>query len=227
MTDTANPRTEKAGRIRGLYCITAEALSLGRGNLDVVRAMLAGGAKIVQYREKELPMLRQYRQCVEIRKLTADASALLIVDDHVDLALAVGADGVHIGQDDLPIEKARELAGDGMLIGLSTHGPEQALDAAARGADYIGVGPLFETHTKKDVCAPVGLRYLDYVVKNIRLPFVAIGGIKPSNIGAVLEHGAGCAALVTGIVEAKDIASTVSDLRQKIESYRGNGGRFG
>jgi thiamine-phosphate pyrophosphorylase len=219
MTDQADVRAEKARAIRGLYCITAEMYSCGRSNIEVVRAMLAGGAGIIQYREKDMPMLRQYRQCVEIRKMTADAGALLIIDDHIDLALAVGADGVHIGQDDLPIEKARHIAGDRMLIGLSTHSPEQALAAAARGADYIGVGPLFETHTKKDVCAPVGLAYLDYAVKMIGLPLVAIGGIKPSNIGTVLQHGAKCIALVTGIVGEEDIKHTVSGLQDEIRSY--------
>jgi thiamine-phosphate pyrophosphorylase len=180
--------------------------------------MLSGGAKIVQYREKDMPMIRQYRQCLELRRMTADDGAMLIIDDSIDLALAVGADGVHIGQEDLPIERAHEIAGDDMLIGLSTHSPEQAHDAVARGADYIGVGPIFETHTKKNVCAPVGLSYLDYVVKNIKLPLVAIGGIKPSNIGTVLEYGASCVAIVTGIVGADDISGTVSEVIRTIES---------
>jgi thiamine-phosphate pyrophosphorylase len=211
-------RAKKAAAIKGLYCITAEMYSAGHDNISVVREMLSGGGKIVQYREKDMPMLRQYHQCLELRRMTADAGAMLIIDDHIDLALAVGADGVHIGQDDLPIEKAREIAGDELLIGLSTHSPEQALDAVAWGADYIGVGPIFETHTKKDVCSPVGLEYLDYVVKNIKLPFVAIGGIKPSNIGTVLEHGAACVALVTGIVGADNISGTVSEMLRTIES---------
>ena len=215
-TGLLNLRAQKAKAIRGLYCITAEMYSGGRDNIAVVREMLLGGAKIVQYREKDMPMLKQYRQCLELRRMTADVGALLIIDDHIDLALAVGADGVHIGQEDLPIEKARETAGDDMLIGLSTHSPEQALDAVTRGADYIGVGPIFETHTKSDVCASVGLSYLDYIVQNINLPFVVIGGIKLSNIGTVLEHGAACVALVTGIVGADDISGTVSDLTKKI-----------
>ena len=104
-----------------------------------------------------------------------------------------------------------------MLIGLSTHSPAQANDAVTRGADYIGVGPVFETHTKKNVCAPVGLEYLDYAVKNVKLPFVAIGGIKPSNIGTVLEHGAQCLSIVTGVVGAENISHTVSDFISTIE----------
>ncbi|HEX2937751.1 MAG TPA: thiamine phosphate synthase, partial [Ruminiclostridium sp.] len=144
-------RAKKAAKIKGLYCITAEMYSKWRDNITVVKEMLSGGAKIIQYREKDMPMLRQYEQCLKLRRMTKDAGAMLIIDDYVGLALAVGADGVHIGQEDLPIEAVRKIAGEEMLIGLSTHSPEQALDAAARGADYIGVGPVFETHTKKNV----------------------------------------------------------------------------
>lgn len=218
VSEKNSSRAEKAAAINGLYCITAEEYSRGRDNLTVVREMLQAGAKIVQYREKDMQMLRQYRQCVEIRKMTADAGALLIIDDHVDLALAVEADGVHIGQTDLPIEKARELVGDDILVGLSTHSPVQARDAILRGADYIGVGPLFETHTKKDVCAPVGLEYLDYVIEHIKLPFVTLGGVKLANIDSVLAHGATCVALVTEIVGANDIGLMVTELTRRIKA---------
>lgn len=217
-------RTEKAAKIRGLYCITTEKFSLGRDNIEVVKAMLDGGAKIVQYREKEMPVLRRYRQCVKIRDMTRRRGALLIIDDSVDLALAVGADGVHIGQDDLPIEKVRDIAGEDMIIGLSTHNPAQAEDAQRRGADYIGAGPVFETHTKSDVCAPVGISYIDYASRFVRLPFVAIGGIKCGNAEEVLRHGAKCVSLVTGIVGADDITGTVSELVKIINGYNLHGG---
>lgn len=206
-------RAEKAAAyISGLYCITAEPFSKGRNNLDVVREMLAGGAKVVQYREKNMPMQKQYAQCQILREMTRQAGALFVIDDHVDLAIAVKADCIHIGQTDLPIEAVRKLVGETMLIGLSTHSIEQARDAVARGADYIGVGPIFETHTKADVSAPVGYAYLDAVVREISLPFVAIGGIKKHNLSDVLSHGAACAALVTEIVEAPDIRGMVGDL---------------
>lgn len=206
-------RAKKAGAyINGLYCITAEPFSKGRDNLDVVREMLAGGAKVVQYREKDMPMQKQFAQCQVLREMTREADALFVIDDHVDLALAVNADCIHIGQTDLPIEAVRKLVGETMLIGLSTHSIEQARDAVARGADYIGVGPIFETHTKADVSAPVGYAYLDAVVREISLPFVAIGGIKKHNLSDVLSHGAACAALVTEIVEAPDICGMVDDL---------------
>jgi thiamine-phosphate pyrophosphorylase len=131
--------------------------------------------------------LEKYRECLAIRELTSRAGALFIVNDDPALAIAVKADGVHIGQDDMPIEAARSVLGAGMIIGVSTHSPEQALDAVRRGADYIGVGPLFVTSTKTDVCAPVGLEYLEFAVKNIGIPFVAIGGIKRHNLPEVVK----------------------------------------
>ena len=195
-----------------IYGMTAEDLSYSHDNIADVRDMLAAGIKIIQYREKEKSGKEMYAQCVKLREMTREAGALFIIDDFADLALAVEADGVHIGQDDLPIEAVRKIAGDRLFIGLSTHSPEQALDAKKRGADYIGVGPIFETHTKKNVCAPVGLSYLDYVVKNIDLPFVAIGGIKKHNLKEVYDHGAKCACLVTGIVGSENIQKEIAEI---------------
>lgn len=206
--------------VSGLYCITGEPLSRGRDSVRVAREMLKGGAHVIQYREKDMPMRRQYEQCMAIRALTCAAGALLIVDDHVHLAMAVGADGVHVGQDDLPPEAVRRLVGEEMLIGLSTHSPAQARDALARGVDYIGVGPIFETHTKADAVAPVGLACLDFAAADIPLPFVAIGGIKAHNLPLLLAHGARCAALVSEIVAADDIPATVKRLRQMFESQK-------
>ena len=196
-----------------IYGITAEEHSLGRSNIEVVRDMIAAGIKVIQYREKDKPAREKYNQCVAIRKLTRQAKVVFIINDHVDLALAVGADGVHIGQDDLPPEKVRELVGDDLLIGLSTHSPAQAGEAAAAMVDYIGVGPIFATKTKQDVCDPVGIEYLEYVATNIKLPFVAIGGIKEHNIAEVARGGASCIALVTEIVGARDIVAKVQALR--------------
>jgi len=196
-----------------LYGITAEEHSLGRSNIEVVREMIAARIKVIQYREKDKPVREKYNQCLAIRKLTRQAKVVFIINDHVDLALAVGADGVHIGQDDLPPEKVRELVGDDLLIGLSTHSPAQAGEAAAAMVDYIGVGPIFATKTKQDVCDPVGMEYLDYVVNNIKIPFVTIGGIKEHNIAKVARGGASCIALVTEIVGARDIVAKVQALR--------------
>lgn len=197
----------------GVYCITAEEYSNGRTNEQVAEQMLLAGAKVIQYREKDKKMGRQYEECVRLREMTRQAGALLLINDHVGLALAVEADGVHIGQDDMPIEQVRALVGEDKIIGLSTHSPEQAQDALRRGADYIGVGPIFKTYTKKDVCDPVGISYLQYTSQNIPLPQVAIGGIKEANAAQVAAAGAKCICAVTEITGAEQIQAKIKALQ--------------
>lgn len=206
-----------------IYGITAEGYSLGRSNLEVVGEMLRAGIRIIQYREKEKEKRRKYEECLAIRELTSEAGATFIVNDDVDLALLVKADGVHIGQEDLPPEKVRELVGEEMLIGMSTHSPDQARDAVARGVDYIGVGPVFATRTKKNVCDPVGLEYVEFAARNIPIPFVAIGGIKEDNIAQVAGAGAGCIALVREIVGAPDIGRKIMDIRRALRGGKVEG----
>lgn len=207
----------------GIYCITAHEFSCGRSNIDIVKDMINSGIKIIQYREKDKTMLEKYKECEKIREITKENDITFIVNDDIHIAKAVNADGVHVGQDDIPIEVVRELVGHNMIIGLSTHSPEQCDDAIKRGADYIGVGPVFKTYTKKDVCDPVGLKYLQYVVKNANIPFVAIGGIKQDNIDCVLEKGAKVIALVTEIVGAEDVNQKIRKLRNKIDEYHNKG----
>lgn len=202
-----------------LYCLLGEEFSNGKSNVEVTKIMLERGVKVIQYREKDKSMLYKYNQCVQIRKLTKKAGAMFIVNDDVALGIAVSADGVHIGQDDLPIAEVRKLVGDKMIIGLSTHSPEQAEKAVADGADYIGVGPIYATKTKKDVCDAVGLSYLEYVVKNIDIPFVAIGGIKESNMREVLNSGAKCIAMVTEILGADDIGAKIAKIKEKMVTH--------
>ncbi|AEV69113.1 thiamine phosphate synthase [Acetivibrio clariflavus] len=199
-----------------LYCITSEEHSRGRNNIEVVREMIKAGVKVIQYRDKEKKLLQKYNECLKIREMTKEAGVTFIVNDHVDIAILVKADGVHIGQDDLPIEKVRELVGEEMIIGISTHSPKQAEEAVKRGADYIGVGPIYKTYTKKDVCEPVGLDYLRYVVRNIPIPHVAIGGIKQHNMHEVIECGAKCIAMVTEIVGADDIGKKIRDIKESM-----------
>ncbi len=203
-----------------LYCLTALEYSLGRNNIEIVRNMLEVGVKIIQYREKDLKMSQKYQECLMIRKMANEAAATFIINDDVHLALAVNADGIHVGQDDLPVRKVRELVGDRRLIGLSTHSPEQAMAAVAAGVDYIGVGPIYRTYTKKDVCAPVGLDYLRFVADNISIPWVAIGGIKEDNVMEVVQNGAGMIAMVTEIVGAKDIKGKIAAIRQQIHKAK-------
>ena len=200
---------------QGIYGITAEKFARGRSTTEVVQAMIAGGIRMIQYREKRpaKSFADMLAECHEIRNITRDAGVLFIINDYVDIARLVDADGVHVGQEDLPVAAVRALIGPNKWIGLSTHNPKQAMAAVLAGADYIGAGPIFATTTKEDVCAPVGLAYLDYVVRSCPLPFVAIGGIKEHNIGEIISHGATRICLVSEIVGADDICATVSRLQ--------------
>ncbi len=203
---------------KNLYCILGEEFSLGRSNIYVAEQMVKAGAGIIQYREKDKKKLNKLDECRKIRSLTKEAGTLFIINDDIDIALLTKADGVHVGQDDLPAKEVRKLIGDEMVLGVSTHSPEQALAAVSDGADYIGTGPIFKTFTKKDVCAPVGLGYLEYVVKNIQIPHVAIGGIKESNVGAVLAAGARCVCMVTEILGSNDIVAIIRRITDKIDN---------
>jgi thiamine-phosphate pyrophosphorylase len=203
----------------GIYGILGEKFSLGRSNIEVARQMVQAGVPIIQYREKlkDKSIRMIYEECSIIRRITQDADVLFIVNDHADIALMVGADGIHQGQDDLPVSTLRKIAPN-MLLGCSTHNPEQAAQAVLDGADYIGVGPIFSTQTKEDVCEVVGLEYVDWVARNIQIPFVAIGGIKRHNLTHVLARGVKTVCLVTEIIGADDIGQRIREIQDIINS---------
>ena len=202
-----------------IYAITDSNLSLGRPIDVVVGALLEAGVKVIQYREKKKKAGEMLRECEILRKMTRDAGAFFIVNDHVDIAMLVGADGVHVGQDDLPVSRVRELVGENCVIGLSTHAPEQVHAAVRDGADYIGVGPLYATQTKEDVSAPLGLEYLEQVAAMQALPFAAIGGIKRHNIAEVVRKGGTCCCLVSELVGAPDIVARVAEVRNIMKEH--------
>lgn len=205
----------------GIYGILGEKFSLGRTNVDVAKQMVDAGIDILQYREKlKYKSLKEiYDQCHDIRKITEDAGIPFIINDYADIALMVGADGIHQGQDDLPVKALRKIAPH-MMIGCSTHSPEQAKKAIEDGADYIGVGPIFTTRTKEDVCDAVGLEYLEHVVKTHDIPFVAIGGIKRHNLRDVLSSGAKTVCLVTEIIGAENIEKNIKEIRNILGEYK-------
>jgi thiamine-phosphate pyrophosphorylase len=197
---------------KGLYALTAENMSRGRNNIEVIKAFIDGGVKIIQYRDKEKTKLEKFKQCESIRKLTEYADICLIVNDDIDIALAINADGIHLGQDDLPIAEARKIVGD-MLIGLSTHCPAQAQKAVSDGADYIGVGPIYKTATKIHA-QPVGFSYLEYCMENIKIPKVAIGGIKLSNLADIAAFKPENICMVSELTDAQDIVQTVKAAKE-------------
>lgn len=198
-----------------IYPVTCERLSEGRSTIEVAQAMIQGGARIIQLREKECSIRRLHELALRLRRITAKAGVLLIINDHVDVALAVEADGVHLGQDDFPVVAARKL-GPELLIGASTHSLEQALQAERDGADYINIGPIFPTRTKEGADHFLGPEAIVEIGGEIRVPFTVMGGIKHSNIELVLEKGARRVAMVTGITQAGNIAETVRSLKEKI-----------
>lgn len=196
----------------GLYGITGEKFSCGRKNIEVVKEMIRGGIKVLQYREKEKTLLEKYQEAKEIARLCKEAGVIFLVNDHVDVALLVDADGVHLGQDDLPVKEVRKLLGEDKIIGLSTHSKEEGLLALSDpDVDYIGVGPIFPTTTKDT--APVGLEYLDFALEHLALPFVAIGGIKKENLGSILSRAPKRFCMVSAIVSAADIAKEVEEIQ--------------
>lgn len=201
-----------------IYTITAETMSNGRDNIEVVGQMLKAGIKFIQYREKTKPALDRYNECLKLRQMTRDNGAIFIIDDFIDLAMAVDADGVHIGQTDLPAQVVRQLIGNDKIIGLSTHSEEQLQKANMLGdiIDYIGVGPVYATQTKKNA-VPVGFSYVEYATKNSKHPFVAIGGIKEHNICDVAAHGAKTFAIVSEIVGADNIVGKINSIKNTLQ----------
>jgi thiamine-phosphate pyrophosphorylase len=178
----------------------------------VLDAVLAGGAKIIQLREKHWEKKALYEVALVFRERTLRQDALLIINDHVDIALATAADGVHLGQDDLPVKAARQIA-PGLVIGASSHNLREALQAEEDGADYVNIGPIFPTSTKENAQRFLGVQAIREIGPRLGVPFTVMGGINPENIREVLEVGARRVAMVTGITRAPDICGRVRELR--------------
>lgn len=194
------------GKIYGLYIISDTSVSRGRSHEEVVAAALTGGARVVQLREKWMGVRELYPVALRIRELTRQAGAAFIVNDMIDLAMAVGADGVHIGQDDMPATAARKILGPYMVIGVSTHSIQEAYAAVRDGADYIGYGPMFATGTK-DAGEPKGPEGLREIRAKIELPIAAIGGINADNAASVIDAGADALAVISAVSGSDDMAA--------------------
>lgn len=166
---------------------------------DMILRSLKAGVRWVQYRDKERSKRKVYEESVKLRRTTKNFNAVFIINDYSDIASAAGADGVHLGQDDLPIREARKIMGDDKIIGISTHSLEQAMDAERDGANYIGFGPIFHTMTK-DAGSPKGIEMLHEIKKQVHLPVVAIGGINLENIRLVLDTGSDAVAVASAIL---------------------------
>jgi len=202
-----------------LYFITDSRLT-GKTVLEDAEAALKAGVKIIQYREKNKNTRDMIKEAEKIKELCLKNNALLIINDRVDVALAVDADGIHLGNEDMPYQTARKILGNKKVIGLTVRNIKEALKAQNEGADYIGVSPIFETQTKKDAGAPSGIKFIEEVKKTIKIPFVAIGGINESNIGDVLKAGAKSVAIISAIVTSPDVEKESKKFRNIILEYK-------
>jgi len=173
-------------------------------------AIIDGGAKILQLRAKSLSSKEFLETARIIRKITKDKGTVFIVNDRVDIALLTDADGVHLGQGDLPVKEARRLLGNNKIIGYSTHNLREALEAVRLPVDYISFGPIFPTKTKEDAQTPKGLKLLSEVRKAVVIPIVAIGGITETNMFHVLKEGVESVAMISEILTVKDISQKIN-----------------
>jgi thiamine-phosphate pyrophosphorylase len=202
-----------------LYVVLDRAASAGRDLGDLLDAVIAGGARMIQLRDKSSPSGRLLPLAEQLRARCRDLGAIFIVNDRVDLAVAVGADGVHLGQDDLPPRVARPLLRPGMILGVSTHSVEQARRAQADGADYVAVGSMFPTRTKPDF-ELVGPALVRALRPEIRVPLVGIGGITPDNVGDVIRAGADGVAVISAVCGAPDPAAASAHFLDAIRRAR-------
>lgn len=218
---TAGKMRERLRELVRLYVLTDRGLARGRPEDEVVRRAIAGGATMVQLRGKQLSTLQLLEAARAVRRVTEEAGVPFIVNDRVDIALAAEADGVHvghIGQEDLPPDVARRLLGPAPLVGVSVATPDEARLAEQLGADYVSVGPVYETAAKPDAGPSVGLERVRAVRAATRLPLVAIGGITAATAGDVIRAGADGIAVISAVVAVDDIAAAARRLREAIEA---------
>ncbi|MGQ9584307.1 MAG: thiamine phosphate synthase [Anaerolineae bacterium] len=206
-----------------LYVLTDEGG--GHSHLEVAQGALAGGATVIQFRDKKMDARQLYQTALRLRQLTREAGAVFIVNDRVDVALAVDADGVHVGQQDLPASVVRRLVGPDKIVGLSATNVEEALEAEQEGAaDYLGVGPIFTFPTviKPDASPPIGLEGLAAIARRVTLPIIAIGGIEHDNASEVLRAGAEGVAVVHAVAWAEDVAEAARRMLAVVKEAKKN-----
>ncbi|MBP8655265.1 MAG: thiamine phosphate synthase [Kiritimatiellae bacterium] len=216
-TARASRKDERVKPDYSLYLVTDRALARGRPLVELVREAVAGGVTCVQLREKQLGTREMLAEARALLAVLRPAGVPLIINDRVDVALAAGADGVHVGQQDMPLADVRRLTPRGWIVGVSAESLADAEQAARGGADYIGVSPVFATPTKTDAAPPLGLAGLRAIRAAVQTPLVAIGGIQPDNAAAVLRAGADGLAVVSAILAAENPRQAAADLRRIIQ----------
>jgi thiamine-phosphate pyrophosphorylase len=203
-----------------LYLVTDRSLARGRATLEIVIAAVRGGASVVQLREKDCPTREFIDQGLVIKKSLKDHGVPLIINDRVDVAQAVKADGVHLGQTDMPLGLAKKILGESMIIGISAESVQDAIEAEKGGADYLGVSPIYATPTKTDTAPALGLEGLREIREAVGLPLVGIGGLNTENAADVIRNGADGVAVVSAIVAADDPEKAAGNLKKIIIEAR-------
>jgi len=193
--------------LRGYYFITDDKLSRA-GNISDVKNAVACGVKIIQYRNKNASTKQAYEEALKLKRVCKGATFL--INDRVDIALGVKADGVHLGSDDMPYNLARKLLGKKKVIGLTVHSVKDAIKAQKMGADYIGVSPIFATKTKGNAGKPAGVGLIKLIKKRVSIPIVAIGGINLANASEVIKAGADCICAISAVITKPDIKKEIN-----------------
>ena len=200
----------------GLYVITDEEISHGLSHVEIARKAAEGGADVIQLRDKARTERDMMSIALQIGEITRSSGILFIINDRLDLALASGADGVHLGQEDLPIPFARRISPKGFIIGASVRTVQEALIAESEGADYLALSPIFDTGTKSDAGPGKGLEMLKGIKSAVSIPIIAIGGIGKNNVRQVMDAGADGVAVISAIVGQKDIVKATAEVRSLV-----------
>jgi len=199
-----------------LYLVTDRGLSLGRSNLDIIRAAVAGGVTLVQLREKEATTRQFYEEGLKIREFLGEHNIPLIINDRLDIALALDADGIHMGQDDMPVAVARKILGDDKIIGASVFNVAEAREAEAAGADYLGLSPIFVTSTKPDLTVQVGIDGIAPIRQAVRIPLVGIGSMNAENAFEAVRAGLDGVAVVSAICSQRDAEAAARAIKAEV-----------
>jgi thiamine-phosphate pyrophosphorylase len=215
---------ERLPELLRLYVLTDRGLSRGRSEREVVHAAIAGGATAIQLRWKNGSIREAVNVGRELKAICAQSNVLFVVNDRIDLALALDADCVHLGDEDLPLEDARRIVGDRMLIGYSPPTLDEAIDAERLGADYLGVGPVYGTTSKSDAGDAIGVDRIATVARALSIPIVGIGGITAGNAAAVVQAGASGVAVISSVVAADDVELAARNLRTAVDRARRTAG---
>lgn len=205
-----------------IYLITDRTNTGGRDLKEIISEAVGVGIRGIQLREKGLPTRELLRLAGELREITCKAEARLLINERVDICLAVGADGVHIGMDSIPPNVARNILGEEKIIGVSTHSIEEARIAERQGADFITLGPIYYTGSKAQYGRPLGTEIIKIVSEGIKIPIFAIGGIKIDNIELVLKAGAHGIAMISAIMSSRDIPYSAQRFVAKVKSFKEN-----